>query len=90
MKEALQAFALRFTPPASLVGGTFAIPALTGSADAFLAATLAGTGGEKKGEDKRQETRDTGEDKRRETRIGDEETRDEKTILKRKGKSEIK
>ena len=41
MREALQAFAKRFTPPAPLAGGSFSLPSATGSADAFLAATLA-------------------------------------------------
>ena len=69
MKEALQAFALRFTPPAALAGGSFAIPSLTGSADAFLAATLAeGAGGEQKGEDKSHETRDKRQAEGQETR----------------------
>ena len=42
MKEALQAFAKRFAPPGLPVGGRLALPSLTGAADAFLAATLAG------------------------------------------------
>ena len=74
MKEALQAFALRFTPPASLAGGAFAIPALTGSADAFLAATLTGAEGGKKGEDKRHETRDK-------TRAEGRETGDKRRVV---------
>ena len=44
MKEALELFASRFTPPGVNAGGqgpnTLAIPSLTGSADAFLAAAL--------------------------------------------------
>ena len=45
MREALQAFTKRFTPPAPLAGGSFSLPSATGSADAFLAATLAGASG---------------------------------------------
>ena len=50
MKDALELFASHFAPPGSSSGGggSFCIPSLTGSADAFLALTLArgaGTGG---------------------------------------------
>ncbi|MBR2713514.1 MAG: hypothetical protein IKB76_01920, partial [Kiritimatiellae bacterium] len=43
MKDALSIFASRFTPPLGKSGEavSFCIPSLTGSADAFLALTLA-------------------------------------------------
>ena len=41
MKDAIELFAARFTPPAVTGGGGVCIPSLTGSADAFLAAALA-------------------------------------------------
>jgi len=41
MKDALERFASRFTPPGWESGGRVCIPALTGSADAFLALALA-------------------------------------------------
>ena len=43
MKDALSLFASRFTPPGWKAGEaqSFCIPSLTGSADAFLALTLA-------------------------------------------------
>ena len=44
MADALEIFASHFTPPADFRGGTV-IPSLTGSADAFAAATLALRGG---------------------------------------------
>ena len=55
MKDALSIFASHFTPPRGKSGEatSFCIPSLTGSADAFLALTLA-----TKGEDVRRETRD--------------------------------
>ena len=55
MKDALSIFASHFTPPRGKSGEavSFCIPSLTGSADAFLALTLAA-----QGEDVRQETRD--------------------------------
>lgn len=40
MKNALEAFSRLFTPPVETDGGRIALPALTGAADAFLAATL--------------------------------------------------
>ncbi|MGN0855037.1 MAG: DEAD/DEAH box helicase [Kiritimatiellia bacterium] len=41
MKDALKIFASRFTPPGSVPSGAVALSSLTGSADAFLALTLA-------------------------------------------------
>lgn len=40
MKDALQIFASRFSPPGEESGGTLALSSLTGSADAFLALAL--------------------------------------------------
>ena len=57
--DALSIFASRFTPPGAQNGEAISccIPSLTGSADAFLALTLAlGQGGEDKG----QRTKDKG------------------------------
>ena len=55
MKDALSIFASHFTPPQGKSGEaqSFCIPSLTGSADAFLALTLA-----TRGEDFRRETKD--------------------------------
>ena len=60
MTDALTAFASHFSPPGSVPGGasSFCIPSLTGSADAFLALTLAT--GRGLGDNRRQATSDNG------------------------------
>ena len=60
MTDALTAFASHFSPPGSVPSGalSFCIPSLTGSADAFLALTLAT--GRGLGDNRRQATSDNG------------------------------